>query len=58
LYSQTYLDSSSKTEDAIVCLLLWKTLEREQDGLGFFGDQIISPARQQLSALSYVDYFD
>jgi hypothetical protein len=49
-YSQTYLDSPSKAEDAVVCFLLRKTLECKQDSLGLFGDQIIGSVMNQLSA--------
>lgn len=49
-YSQTYLDSSSETEDTVVCLLLRKTFEGEQDILGLFRNQIIGSAIIQSSA--------
>jgi hypothetical protein len=38
---RAHLESSSKTEDTVVGLLLGKTLEGQEDLLGLFGDQII-----------------
>lgn len=45
---KSYLESSSQTEDAVVCLLGRKTLEGKQDSLGLFGDQIIGPANESI----------
>lgn len=42
---RTDLESSSKAEDTIVCLLLGKTLEGKENSLGLFGDQIIGSAQ-------------
>jgi hypothetical protein len=47
---QTYLDSSSKTEDPVVCLLLRKTFKGEKDSLGLLGDQVIGSIMNQSSA--------
>jgi hypothetical protein len=43
-----YLEGSSQTEDAIIRLLRWQTLERQENGFGFFGDQVISPIVRRL----------
>jgi hypothetical protein len=49
IWRRSYLESSSQTEDAVVCLLLGETLERLQDRLVFFGNQVIGSARAQSS---------
>jgi hypothetical protein len=51
---KVYLNSSSKTEDTVVGLLLGKTLQSKENLLGLFGDQIIGPTthKQISTALS------
>lgn len=40
---KSYLESSSKTEDTVVCLLRRETLQRLEDKVALFGDQVILP---------------
>ncbi len=48
-----YLEGSAETEDAVVGLLLWETLEGGEDNLGLLRDQIITSVYQLAYALSF-----
>ena len=51
----SYLESSSEAVDTVVCLLLRKTFEGEENSLGFFGDQIIGSAKRRSLAKLHID---
>jgi len=50
LQATAYLESPSKTEDAVVSLFGRKTLERQQNRLGLLGDQVVSSIARETSA--------
>lgn len=57
LVGERGLECSAQAEDAVVCFFLGETLQRQEDGFGFFGDEVVGSVEvvyQHISSSSLI----